>query len=41
MREAIEERRFDDAAKYIGLTAAAIADYAAGLDEARAVINGE
>jgi N-acetylated-alpha-linked acidic dipeptidase len=41
VREAIEERRFDDAAKYIGLTAAAIADYAAGLDEARAVINGE
>jgi N-acetylated-alpha-linked acidic dipeptidase len=40
VREAIEERRFDDAATYIGLTAEALGDYAAGLDAATAVING-
>ena len=39
VREAIEERRFDDAAAYIGLTAEALSDYAAGLDAATAVIN--
>lgn len=40
VREAIEERRFDDATRYIGLTAEAISDYAAGLDAATAVLNG-
>jgi N-acetylated-alpha-linked acidic dipeptidase len=40
VREAIEERRFDDAKAYIGLTAEALTDYAAGLDAATAVING-
>ncbi len=40
VREAIEERRFDDAATYIGLTAEALGDYAAGLGKATAVING-
>ena len=40
VREAIEERRFEDASAYIGLTAQAIIDYAAGLDAATAVING-
>ena len=40
MREAIEERRFDDAVTYIGLTAEALIDYAAGLDAATAVMNG-
>jgi len=40
IREAIEERRFDDAVTYVGLTAEALADYAAGLDAATAVING-
>jgi len=40
IREAIEERRFDDATAYIGLTAEALSDYAAGLDAAAAVING-
>jgi N-acetylated-alpha-linked acidic dipeptidase len=40
VREAIEERRFDDAATYIGLTAEALIDYAAGLDAATAVMNG-
>jgi len=40
IREAIEERRFDDAVTYIGLTAQALGDYAAGLDAAAAVING-
>lgn len=40
VREAIEERRFDDAATYIGLTAEALIDYAAGLDAATAVTNG-
>jgi N-acetylated-alpha-linked acidic dipeptidase len=40
VREAIEERRFDDAVTYIGLTAEALSDYAAGLDTATAVLNG-
>jgi N-acetylated-alpha-linked acidic dipeptidase len=40
IREAIEERRFDDATAYIALTARALADYAAGLDTATGVING-
>jgi N-acetylated-alpha-linked acidic dipeptidase len=40
VREAIEERRFDDARAYIGLTAEALTDYAAGLDQATAVLNG-
>ena len=40
VREAIEERRFDDAVAYIALTAEALSDYAAGLDAASAVING-
>ena len=40
VREAIEERRFDDATTYIGLTAEALSDYAAGLDAATAVLNG-
>jgi N-acetylated-alpha-linked acidic dipeptidase len=40
VREAIEERRFDDAATYIGLTAEALSDYANGLDAATAVLNG-
>ena len=40
IREAIEERRFDDATAYIALTAQAITDYATGLDTATAVING-
>ena len=40
VREAIEERRFDDAVTYIGLTAEALIDYAAGLDAATAVMNG-
>ena len=39
IREAIEERRFDDAAAYIGLTAQALVDYAAGLEAATAVLN--
>jgi len=40
VREAIEERRFDDASTYIGLTAEALSDYATGLDTATAVLNG-
>ncbi|HET6970831.1 MAG TPA: transferrin receptor-like dimerization domain-containing protein [Phenylobacterium sp.] len=40
VREAIEERRFDDATTYIGLTAEALSDYAAGLDAATKVVNG-
>ena len=40
IREAIEERRFEDAVAYIGLTAEALGDYAAGLEAATAVING-
>ena len=40
IREAIEERRFDDAVAYMTLTAEALTDYASGLDAATAVING-
>ena len=40
VREAIEERRFDDAAKYIGITAQALDAYSAELDKATAVLNG-
>lgn len=40
VREAIEERRFDDATTYIGLTAEALSDYAAGLEAATAIVNG-
>ena len=40
VREAIEERRFEDAKTYIALTAEALGDYAAGLDAATAVVNG-
>jgi N-acetylated-alpha-linked acidic dipeptidase len=40
VREAIEERRFEDASAYIGLTAEALSDYAAGLDAATALVNG-
>ncbi|THD59384.1 transferrin receptor-like dimerization domain-containing protein, partial [Phenylobacterium sp.] len=40
VREAIEERRFDDAQKYVGLTSQALAAYAAELDKATAVVNG-
>jgi N-acetylated-alpha-linked acidic dipeptidase len=40
VREAIEERRFEDADTYIHLTAAAITAYAARLDQARATIGG-
>jgi N-acetylated-alpha-linked acidic dipeptidase len=40
IREGIEDERFDDAAKYIPLTAKAIDAYAARLDEATAVLNG-
>lgn len=40
VREAIEERRFDDATAYIALTAEALADYAFGLDAATKVVNG-
>lgn len=40
IREAIEERRFDDVTTYVGLTAEALTDYAAGLDAATAVLNG-
>jgi N-acetylated-alpha-linked acidic dipeptidase len=40
VREAIEERRFDDAQKYIGLTGQALTAYAAELDKATAIVNG-
>ncbi|MFI4949975.1 MAG: transferrin receptor-like dimerization domain-containing protein [Caulobacterales bacterium] len=40
VREAIEERRFDDAKKYVGLTAETLEGYAARLDKATAIING-
>ncbi|MBX3484021.1 transferrin receptor-like dimerization domain-containing protein [Phenylobacterium sp.] len=40
VREAIEERRFDDATAYVALTAEALNDYSAGLDAATAVVNG-
>ncbi|MDB5497973.1 MAG: folate hydrolase [Phenylobacterium sp.] len=40
VREAIEERRFDDAQKYVGVTAQALEAYAANLDKATAIVNG-
>jgi N-acetylated-alpha-linked acidic dipeptidase len=40
IREAIEEERFDDVTKYIGLTAAALNAYAAKLDQATAILAG-
>jgi N-acetylated-alpha-linked acidic dipeptidase len=40
VREAIEERRFDDAQKYVGITGQALDAYAGELDKATAVING-
>jgi N-acetylated-alpha-linked acidic dipeptidase len=40
VREAIEERRFADAAAYIGLTAQALNAYSGQLDEATAILNG-
>ncbi len=40
VREAIEERRFEDAQKYVGITALALTDYAANLDKATAIVNG-
>lgn len=40
VREAIEDRRFDDARAYIGRTAAVLEAYAARLDQARALIEG-
>jgi N-acetylated-alpha-linked acidic dipeptidase len=40
IREAIEDERFDDADKFIGLTAAALKAYAAKLDQATALLNG-
>jgi N-acetylated-alpha-linked acidic dipeptidase len=41
VREAIEERRFDDANVYAGRTAKVLNDYAARLDAARATIEGK
>jgi N-acetylated-alpha-linked acidic dipeptidase len=40
VREAIEERRFEDAQEYVGITAQALTDYAANLDKATAIVNG-
>jgi N-acetylated-alpha-linked acidic dipeptidase len=40
VREALEERRFDDAQKYVGLTGQALDAYAAELDKATAIVNG-
>ena len=40
VREAIEERRFDDAQKYVGVTSQALAAYAGELDRATAIVNG-
>ncbi|THD78229.1 MAG: M28 family peptidase [Phenylobacterium sp.] len=40
IREAIEERRFADAAAYVALTAQALNAYSAGLDQAAAIVNG-
>ncbi len=39
VREAIEERRFADAQKYIGITGQALSAYAAKLDQATAILN--
>jgi N-acetylated-alpha-linked acidic dipeptidase len=40
IREGIEDERFDDASKYIGLTADALKAYATELDQATAFLNG-
>jgi len=40
VREAIEERRYTDAQKYVGITGMALTAYAAGLDRATAILNG-
>ena len=40
IREGIEDERFDDASKFIGLTAAALKAYAARLDQATQVLSG-
>jgi N-acetylated-alpha-linked acidic dipeptidase len=40
IREGIEDERFDDASKYIGLTADALKAYATKLDQATAFLNG-
>jgi N-acetylated-alpha-linked acidic dipeptidase len=40
VREAIEEERWDDAVRYIGLIADALNGYSARLDQATAVLNG-
>jgi N-acetylated-alpha-linked acidic dipeptidase len=40
VREAIEERRYADAQKYVGITGMALTSYAEGLDRATAVLNG-
>ena len=40
VREAIEERRFDDAQTYVGITGQALNAYSAQLDKATAIING-
>ncbi|WP_298670571.1 transferrin receptor-like dimerization domain-containing protein [uncultured Sphingomonas sp.] len=41
VREAIEERRFDDANEYAARTAKVLRDYAARLDQARATLEGK
>jgi N-acetylated-alpha-linked acidic dipeptidase len=40
VREAIEERRFADAQKYVAITGGALNAYAAKLDQATAILNG-
>ena len=40
VREAIEDRRFDDANLYAGRTAKVLENYADRLDQARAVVEG-
>jgi len=40
VREAIEERRFEDAQKYVAITGQALSAYAGELDKATAIING-
>jgi N-acetylated-alpha-linked acidic dipeptidase len=40
VREAIEERRFDDAQRYVGITAQALTAYAGEVDKATAVMTG-
>ncbi|HEX4098518.1 MAG TPA: transferrin receptor-like dimerization domain-containing protein, partial [Caulobacteraceae bacterium] len=40
VREAIEQRRFDDAQKYVGITSQALDAYASELDKATAIVNG-